>query len=326
MDSVGLRRLGTTPIEVTPLGLGCMQFAGTGLVEGFFPPIERQAAVNVVRTALDGGVNWFDTAEMYGRGNSERMLTTALRELGVAPGTVAIATKWSPGLRTSASIGRTIQARLDALQGYPIDLHQIHMPYGGLSSIRSQVVAMAKLAKAGKVSAVGVSNFSAKQMELAAEVLRRHGLTLASNQVQISLLERHIENNGVLDTARRLGVTLIAYSPLRSGVLTGRFHDDPEQLNALPRMRRLLGGLNVKRLERTRPLIDELRTIGDAYGVTAGQVALSWVITYYGESVVAIPGASKPRQAEESAAAMRLRLTEKELDRLSEVSAVVSAR
>jgi aryl-alcohol dehydrogenase-like predicted oxidoreductase len=326
MNSVDLRRLGTTQIEITPLGLGCMQFAGTGLVEGFFPPIEHQTAVDVVRTALNGGVNWFDTAEMYGRGNSERMLTTALRELGAAPGTVAIATKWSPGLRTAASIGRTIQARLDALQGYPIDLHQIHLPYGGFSSIRSQVLAMAELAKAGQVAAVGVSNFSAKQMELAAEILRQHGLTLASNQVQISLLKRDIEDNGVLDTARRLEVTLIAYSPLRSGLLTGRFHDDPSRLTALPRMRRLLSGFNAKRLEHTRPLIDELRAIGEAYGVTAGQVALSWVITYYGETVVAIPGASKARQAEESMAAMGLRLTEKEISRLSEVSTVISAR
>lgn len=109
MGAIKHRRLGTTSIEVTPLGLGCMQFSGTGLVEGFFPPIQHQTAVAVVRAALEGGVNWFDTAEMYGRGNSERLLTTALDELGVAPGTVSIATKWSPGLRTAASIGRTIQ-------------------------------------------------------------------------------------------------------------------------------------------------------------------------------------------------------------------------
>lgn len=200
------------------------------------------------------------------------------------------------------------------------------MPYGGFSSIRNQVKAMAELAKAGQIRAIGVSNFSAKQMEQASGLLRADGLTLASNQVQISLLKRGIERNGVLETAKRLGVTLIAFSPLRSGFLTGRFHDDPALLAAMPRVRRVLSGFDAKSIERTRPLIDELRAIGKAYGVTPGQVALAWVITYYGETVVAIPGASKPRQAEESMGAMELRLTEKELDRLSEVSAVVSAR
>ncbi|MEU6643900.1 aldo/keto reductase [Saccharomonospora sp. NPDC046836] len=314
------RRLGATDIEITPIGLGCMQFAGPGLLEGFYKPIGQETVTEVVRTALKGGIGWFDTAEMYGKGASERALTTALRELDVAPGDTPIATKWTPLLRTSASIGRTIGDRITSLQGYPIALHQIHMPHGSFSPIARQVRAMATLSRMGTIAAVGVSNFSASQMERASQVLRAHGLPLASNQLQVNLLERSIERNGVLESARKLGITLIAMSPLRSGLLTGKFHEDPSLLAALPRTRRLLGSFTEKTLRRTAPLIDELRAIAKAYGVSVGQVALSWLTTFYGDTVVAIPGASKPRHAEESAGAMQIRLTSKELDRVDELS------
>ncbi|MCI2420187.1 aldo/keto reductase [Saccharopolyspora sp. K220] len=312
------RRLGTTQIEISPIGLGCLQFAGRGLAAQFYSSPE--AITEIVRTALDSGINWFDTAEMYGRGGSERALTTALHELGRSPGEVVIATKWSPAMRIASSIHRTIEDRVAALQGYPIDLHQIHLPHGGFSSIERQVRAMAELSRAGRIASVGVSNFSARQMERASEVLRSYGLALASNQVQISLLKRDVERNGVLATARRLGVTLIAYSPLRSGVLTGKFHDDPALVKAMPRIRRLLSGLSERALVRTAPLIDELRAIAEAHGASIGQVALSWLISFYGNTVVAIPGATKPHQAKESAAAMNLRLTDQQLTRLDELS------
>jgi len=124
----------------------------------------------------------------------------------------------------------------------------------------------------------------------------------------------------VLEAARRLGITLIAYTPLRSGILTGKFHDDPSRMRAVPAMQRRVLGLTGKALARTLLLIDELRDIARAYGATPSQVALAWLVQYYGDAVVAIPGASKPRQAEESAGAMNLRLTDKELARLDEAS------
>ncbi|HEY4455617.1 MAG TPA: aldo/keto reductase [Pseudonocardiaceae bacterium] len=317
-----LRRLGRTSIEITPIGLGCMQFAGRGIVaRQFYPATGEDVVRDTVRAALDGGVNWFDTAEMYGRGASEQALTSALRSLGREPGSVRIATKWAPMLRSAGNIVRTADARLGALQGYPIDLHQIHMPFGGISPLRAQVEAMARLCAEGKIGAVGVSNFSAAQLELAARVLREKGIELASNQVQINLLHREVERNGVLDAARRLGVTLIAYSPLASGVLTGKFHDDPAKVRALARGRRLLGAYRPAALRRSAPLIAELAAIAAAHGTSVAQVALSWLISFYGDSVVAIPGASRPGQAQQSAAAMELRLTDKELDTLDVTSA-----
>jgi aryl-alcohol dehydrogenase-like predicted oxidoreductase len=223
------RQLGRTGIEITPIGLGCMQFSGSdGIAARVFTPLTQEAITEVVKTALDGGIDWFDTAEMYGLGHSERALTSALKESSRAPGDVVIATKWAPLGRRAGNITRTIATRLDCLQSYPIDLYQIHEPYTSLSTIGPQMRAMARLFHAGKIRAVGVSNFSARQMTIAHKALQAQGFELASNQVRINLLQRKIERNGVLDTARRLGVTLIAYSPMANGVLTGRFHEDSD--------------------------------------------------------------------------------------------------
>ncbi|ACQ79190.1 aldo/keto reductase [Beutenbergia cavernae DSM 12333] len=314
------RPLGSTSTEISPIGLGCMQFAGPGMSTGFYQPLAQETVTSIVRTSLEGGVTWFDTAEMYGRGHSERALSTALHSLDVAPGDVVVASKWTPIGRPASSIVRTIGARRASLAPYPLDLHQIHMAHGSLSTQRRQVEAMAALQTAGRIGAVGVSGFSAAQMERADAVLRGHGLRLASNQVEISLLRRSIETNGVLAAARRLGVTLIAFSPLKSGFLTGKFHDDPARAASLPWPRRTLGRFTRANLDRTRPLIDEQRAIGRAHGVGAAQVALSWLIRFYGDTVVAIPGASRPRHAAESVEAMHVQLTDRELERLDAVS------
>jgi aryl-alcohol dehydrogenase-like predicted oxidoreductase len=313
------RRLGRTDIEITPIGLGCMQFARTGGAARVYDTPDAEVVEKTVRAALDGGVNWFDTAEMYGHGESERALTDALRAADVRPGDVRIATKWAPLGRRASNIGRTIDQRLAALQGYPIDLYQIHQPIS-FSSTAAEMREMAKLLRANKISAVGVSNFGARNMARAAAALAEEGIALASNQVQISLLHRKIERSGVLAEARRLGVTLIAYSPLRSGMLTGRFHDHPDTIARLSGLRRLGNNMRARELARTRPLIEELGRIARAYGVSRAQVALNWMIHFYGETVVAIPGASRTEQAREAAATLEFRLTDAELRRLDELS------
>jgi aryl-alcohol dehydrogenase-like predicted oxidoreductase len=318
--------LGRTGIHVSPIGLGCMQFSASGLLSGFFSPMSQGEADSIVKTALDGGITLFDTAELYGRGESERRLAAGLTHAGIKPGDVTVATKWPPLGRTARSVGRTIADRLSALDPFPIDLHQIHFGFGGFSPVRKQIEAMAQLVEKREVRAVGVSNFTAKQMAIAHASLAEHGIPLATNQVQINLLNRNIEHNGILDTARRLGVTLIAYSPLRSGMLTGKFHDNRDLVSAMPRLRRTVNGITNKNLDRTMPLIGAMREIADAHHATVTQVALAWLIANYGDAVIAIPGASKPHHAAEAAGAMNIALNTEETQRLTDVSNAVTKR
>ena len=161
------RRLGRTEIEITPVGLGCWQFAqGADPVARYWSQMGAEAIKDVVNAALAGGINWFDTAEAYGNGTSEQMLSRALESLGVRPGAVVIATKWKPWMRTARSISATIDRRIECLGRYPIDLHQVHQP-ASFSPIPAQMKEMAKLRKAGWIRSVGVSNFSAAQMRAA---------------------------------------------------------------------------------------------------------------------------------------------------------------
>ena len=318
-EQVIKRTLGRTNIEITPIGLGMMEFAGGGGLMGFaFPVIDQEEKNATVKAGLNGGVNWFDTAELYGGGVSERSLATALKAAEKRDEEVVIATKWWPLFRTARNIPKTIHARLKFLDGYSIDLHQVHQPFS-FSSPEAEMDAMAELVKAGKIRSVGVSNFNAEQMRRAHRQLEKHGLPLASNQVRYSLLDRSIERNGILQTAKELGVTIIAYTPLESGLLTGKYHKNPELLDKKAFYWR---SMLRRGLEKSRGLVHVLEEIGTRYNATAAQVALNWVIYARGDTVVTIPGVTKVSQAQESAGAMRFQLTGDEIARLDEVSVI----
>jgi len=320
------RRLGRSDLLVTPIGLGCWQFSkGKGLVGNYWATLDDTEIRAIIARGLEGGINWFDTAEAYGGGESERALSRALRELGKAPGEVIVATKWNPLLRRASSIGATIGVRLGNLAPYPIDLHQIHNPYS-LSSIESQVRAMAGLVREKKVRYIGVSNYSRKQMERAERGLRGLGLPLVANQVRYSLLDRSIETDGVLESARDLGIAIIAYSPLAQGILSGAFHDDPGLVRRRPGFRKHMSAFKPKGLEKSRPVIEALRRVAPKYAATAAQVALNWLITFHGEAVVAIPGASRAGQVPDLTAAMFFRLSGEDLAELDRVSSPFKKR
>jgi len=316
-NSTRLRTLGKTDLRVTPIGLGMMEMSGGGgLLGRVFPVIPQEEKNAIVKAALDGGINWFDTAEMYGGGVSERSLADGLKAAGMNDQDVLITTKWQPFLRTAKNIPISIKDRLRLLGGYSISNFMIHQPYS-FSSTEAEMNAMADLVIAGKIRSVGVSNFSAAQMRRAHTALEKRGLPLAVNQVYYSLLHRKIETNGVLETAKELGITIIAYTPLERGLLTGRYHKNPEALER----KSWIWKAGLKRgIERTRPLISIMEEIALHHNATIGQVALNWVINYAEDTVVTIPGATKVYQAEESAGAMKFNLSADELARLDEAT------
>lgn len=313
----GTRALGQTELRVTPVGLGVMQFAGTtGIWRFIFDDMDRQEMHAIVRTALEAGINWFDTAEMYGRGRSEEGLASGLKQAGKEDQEIHIATKWMPLLRTAANIRKTIDVRQRNLEPYTIDLYYVHNTTS-FSSPEAEMNAMADLVEAGEIRTVGVSNFDAERMRRAHRALQERGIPLAANQMEYSLLNRKIETNGVLAAARDLGVTIVAYSPVARGLLTGKFHRDPQALQNTPIGRRMY---LQRKIEETRPLIEALEAIADTHGVSTAQVALNWLVQIQGEAVVVIPGASSVSQAEEAGGVMDFKLTAAEIDRLDQLS------
>ena len=318
-NQIALRNLGKSEIRITPIGLGCWQFSKAGNLAGkFWPSLEDEVIQEIVKISLDEGINWFDTAEIYGKGASEKALAKSLLALGIKPGDVTIATKWWPMFRFASNILKTIDKRLECLNPFPIDLYQVHQPYGFSSEVK-EMEAMAQLVRLKKIKNVGVSNFSAKKMRSAWETLQKSGINLLTNQVQYSLLNRKIESNGVMDTAKELGITIIAYSPLAQGLVIGKFHDNPELLKNIG-YRKHTAMFKPAGLEKSRPLTDLVKKLAVKYDVTASQVALNWLINFHGETVVAIPGATKPKHAKENPGAMNFRLSAEDLDQLDNAS------
>ncbi|MEN8172322.1 MAG: aldo/keto reductase [Chloroflexota bacterium] len=309
------RHLGKTDIEVTPIGLGVMQFAGgSGLFGKLFPVLLQDEKDAIVQTALDGGINWFDTAEMYGFGASEQALAHGLKASGKESGEVVIATKWMPLFRSAGNISKTVHDRIRYLDDFSIDLYIVHQPWSW-SSIESQMDAMADLIEAGYIRSVGVSNFNAVQMRRAHAALEKRGLPLSSNQMQYSLLNRKIETSGVVAVAKELGITITAYTPLGYGLLTGKYHQDPGLFEQSSRAFMLK-----RKFEGSRPIVSALEEIAENYDATPGQVALNWVIHFQGDTVVTIPGATKVEHARQSAGAMKFKLSDAELNRLDQLS------
>jgi aryl-alcohol dehydrogenase-like predicted oxidoreductase len=254
--------------------------------------------------SLAAGVDFFDTAAMYSGGGSERRLGELARDKAVV-----VATKFpARPLARTEEFTATLAASLDRLRRGSVDLYQHHFPSRRVDIPRLMML-MADAVEAGKVRAVGVSNYSAEQMRVAHQALAQRGVPLASNQVQYSLLYRRPEVDGVLAACRELRITLIAYQPLASGALTGRY------LNSRPTgLRRVNPKFRRAAMEALRPVVQLLQTIGAGYEKTPGQVALRWLLDQDG--VLPIPGAKNAEQARHNAAALGFRLTPKEIDEL----------
>jgi len=314
MIQLDQRQLGKSGIVVPALGVGVWSW-GDKSTWGYGTLYTHADITQAYRACLDAGLNFFDTAEMYGRGESERILGECIREDGRP---VIVASKFAP-LPNRFSASRLLDALDGTLQRLgvsSIDLYQIHWPYTFLNK-NALMDMMAKAFNAGKIRAIGVSNYNVKQMREAHARLARYGIPLASNQVHYSLLHRKPEDNGVLDACRELDVALIAYSPLQQGLLTGKYRAG--QIFSVSSARRFSRAYGTAALNKIEPLLSTMETIGKARGKTTAQVALNWLLAK-DEHIIPIPGAKNLRQATDNAGAIGWRLSEEEFHRVDEVS------
>jgi aryl-alcohol dehydrogenase-like predicted oxidoreductase len=306
--------LGKTNIRISPIGLGTWQWGDRAMWSYGATHTDRDIH-EAFRKSIEGGIDFFDTAELYGKGRSEVLLGECLREMAPAGSgvPVVVATKFAPlpfRLRKGALV-RALRASLARLGLARVDLYQVHFPYS-LVPVPVWADALADAVEAGLTRSVGVSNYSAAQMRQAHEVLSRRGIPLASNQVEYHLLKRKVERNGVLQSCRELGVALIAYSPLAKGLLTGKY--TPE--NRPPGLRKYTARKG--KLSSIQPLLGLMREVGQAHeGKSPAQVALNWIVC---KGAVPIPGAKNAHQAQENAAAAGWRLAAAEIAALDEMS------
>jgi aryl-alcohol dehydrogenase-like predicted oxidoreductase len=285
------RPLGTSGLSVSPLGVGTNRWAqGT-----------NDQAVFAAFTALAAaGVNFFDTAEVYQGTQSERLLGACLRDRADGTWGLVVATKFrpAPGRESRADFRGALEASLDRLGMQSVDLYYLHIPLSS-GDVERPMDWMAEAVAEGKIRAVGVSNFDAAQMRRAAARLATHGLPLAANQVEYSLLRREPETDGVLEACRQLNVALVAYRPLLRG--------------------QIAGGADSVAPAPTNQLEETLRRVALKRGKTAGQVALNWLLTR-DEHVIPIPGTTDARHALENVGALGWQLDGDEFESIDRAS------
>lgn len=266
-------------------------------------------------SSIAAGIRLFDTAEIYGQGQSEQILGQFLKQLQEP---VLVATKFMPfpWRLSRQSLMGALKSSLKRLGLEKVDLYQIHQPLPPVN-IETWMEGLTEAVNAGLTRAVGVSNYDRGQMQRASDRLQREGVHLASNQVEYHLLNRKVEKNGLLRQCQEQGTVLIAYSPLAMGVLTGKY--SPENLPQGIRS----GRFGRKYLERVQPLLVLLKRIGAEHGSkTPSQVALNWVMC---KGALPIPGAKTLLQAEQNAGASGWRLSDEAVMQLDEMSDRVCA-
>ncbi|MGD1859816.1 MAG: aldo/keto reductase [Leptolyngbyaceae cyanobacterium] len=267
------------------------------------------------QASIDAGVPFFDTAEVYGLGESERLIGRFRPQ--VEP-PVTIATKYFPlpWRWSSDAVAETLTASLERLQLDSVELYQVHWPLDFLLGQKDLMNALANEVKQGRIKAIGVSNYSAQQMQMAHQYLAERGVPLAVNQMQYSLLHRKIESNGVLDMARRLNISILAYSPLAQGLLTGKYSADDYQKPT--GARQLNPRFSKAGLTKIELVLQTLQAIAQAHDKTPAQVALNWLICV--GNVAPIPGAKNADQARQNAGALGWSMTAAEHEQLGRVT------
>ncbi len=308
-------RLGQNGPAVTPLCIGTWAWGDKLFWNYGNSNNDAEKLQDAFNAALETGVTFFDTAEIYGSGLSEKFLGEFTQK---ASKPVQIATKYGPmpwRIRGRA-VSDALTASLQRLQVQKVDLYQVHWGFAFLMSQHTLMNALADEVQRGRIAAVGVSNYTADQMREAHQILARRGVPLAVNQVRYSLLTRQVESKGIVDTASELGVTLLAYSPLAQGLLTGKYGANSSETPT--GARKVDPRFSKENLQKIEPLISLLRRIGVNYGKTPAQVALNWLICQ--GNVIPIAGAKTAEQVVQNAGALGWRLSNDEVAELDGIT------
>ncbi|HYH97146.1 aldo/keto reductase [Hyalangium sp.] len=310
------RQLGKSDLQLTPIGFGAWAIGGGGWAYAWGPQDDQQS-IRSIQRALDLGINWIDTAAVYGLGHSEEVVARALEGRSNRPYLFTkCALVWDANGQVrnelgAASIRRECEESLRRLKVDTLDLYQIHWPLQGdsLEGIEEGWTAMAELQRQGKVRWIGVSNFNVKQMELAHRIA-----PITSLQPPYSLLHRGIEKE-ILPFCERQGIGVIGYSPMASGLLTGAM--TRERVAAFPEddWRRRSTDFQEPNLSRNLALVELLRRIGARHGRSPGEVAIAWTLRLSAVTA-AIVGARSAEQVDGFIGAMDFRLS---LDEVQEI-------
>jgi aryl-alcohol dehydrogenase-like predicted oxidoreductase len=311
------RQLGNTALKLTTVGLGTWAMGGPWQF-GWGPQDDDQAIATIL-TALDKGINWIDTAPVYGLGHSEELVAKALRQTKQKP---YIATKcgllWNekrekvPCLK-SKSIRKECHASLKRLGADVIDLYQMHWP-DPQEDIEQAWGEMAKLADEGKVRYIGVSNFNVEQIERIRNIYQ-----VASLQPPYSILHREVEDE-LLGYCAQLNIGVIVYSPMQRGLLTGKFSQQRLASLAPDDHRRRLPDFGEPRFSAALELVEHLKKIAERNGRTCAQLAISWVLRR-SEVTAAIVGARRPEQIIETAPASDWNLSRNDIKKIENLLA-----
>jgi aryl-alcohol dehydrogenase-like predicted oxidoreductase len=319
--------LGRTGLFVSELCLGTMTFGGSEGMWGKIGTLQQSDAERLLGVALDAGINFIDTADVYAGGVSEQITGQALRNLKVQRDHVVVATKvfgeTGPGANmrgaSRSHIIDGVKASLKRLQLDHIDLYQIH-GFDPATPIEETVRALDQLVRHGHVRYVGVSNWAAWQIVKALGIAERHGLArFESLQAYYTVAGRDLERE-IIPMLRSEGLGLMVWSPLAGGFLSGKYS---RQQQAEAGSRRLEFDFPPVNKERAFDCIDVMREIADARGVSVAQVALAWLL-HQPQVTSVIVGAKRPEQLQDNIGATRLEMSAEELARIDQVSKLAS--
>src|SRR5262249_21456979 len=310
LEEMQKKRLGNSDLELTPIGIGAWAMGGGGWAFAWGPQDDDES-IAAIHAALDRGVNWIDTAAVYGLGHSEEVVARALEGRSNRPYVFTKCERvWNEERQIQKSlkrdsIRRECEASLRRLQVDVIDLYQIHWPEPD-EDIEQGWETLAQLKQEGKIRWIGVSNFNATQLERARKVA-----PITSLQPPYSAISAEIEGQ-VLPYCHQHGIGVIGYSPMKSGLLTGKM--TKERVAAMPEddFRRRAPAFQEPQLTRNLALADLMRAIGERHGRSAGEVAIAWALRHPAVTA-AIVGMRSASQVEGVIGALDFRLSPQEI-------------